>query len=105
MFNGIQNNSFGFNKSIVATDINGTQVEVASCYTSLTIGDTKQSIAVNISIDKPKIVAQHMVAIQNQFESFFDMVNGMATQNDMPLIQPTPRVDKPKEVDKGALVK
>lgn len=88
MFNGIQNNSFGFNKSIVATDLSGNSVEVASCYTSLVTGDTRKSISVSIEITKPDIVDKHLEAVQNQVDSFFKTVNDMARSQGLLVIQP-----------------
>ena len=89
MLQGIQNNSFGFNKSIVATDITGKQIEVATCYTSMVLGDTKQSLQVNITIENPEVVKQNTAQVQEQVNTFFRTVNTMAKAQDMLQIEPS----------------
>ena len=89
MLQGIQNNSFGFNKSIVATDITGKQIEVATCYTSMVLGDTRQSLQVNITIENPMVVKQNTVQVQEQVNTFFKTVNAMAVAQGLLQIQPS----------------
>ena len=88
MLQGIQNNSFGFNKSIVATDITGKQIEVATCYTSMVLGDTKQSLQVSITIENPEVVKKNTEQVQDQVNTFFKTVNAMAKAQNMLLIAP-----------------
>lgn len=88
MLQGIQNNSFGFNKSIVATDLDGKQIEVASCYTSLVLGESRQSLSVSIEVEKPNILATHKEQVQEQINAFFVTVNAMASAQGMLLITP-----------------
>lgn len=88
MLEGIQNNSFGFNKSIVATDLDGKTIEVATCFTSLVLGDARQTLSVSIDVQKPKILATHMAEVQAQVDKFFGTVNAMASAQNMLQILP-----------------